>query len=259
MGAQTETVNKASIKPTEKRWNAMFEHIEATPTIQDVVVSGGDSYYLEPHNLVKIGERLLSIPHIRRFRFATKGLAVCPMRILDRSDGWTDALVDLSNKGRKLGKEVAMHTHFNHPEEITWVTEKASQYLFEHGVRVRNQTVLLRGVNDDLATMKSLIRKLADNNIQPYYVYLGDMVQGVEDLRTPLSTILMLQKRIRGTIGGFVTPNFVVDLPGGGGKRLAADYETYDEETGISTWKAEGVTGDKVHVYYDPKPVKYGA
>lgn len=238
-----------------KRYDAIFEYIEKTPAIQDVVVSGGDCFYLEPHNLKMIGNRLLSIPHIKRFRFATKGLAACPMRFLDRADGWADALIEVSNKGKKMGKEVAMHTHFNHPDEITWVTEKASQYLFEHGVRVRNQTVLLQGVNDNVVTMKSLIRKLADNNILPYYVYQGDMIKGVEDLRTPLSTILMLQKHIRGTIGGMITPNFVIDLPGGGGKRLAADYETYDPVTGVSTWKAEGVTGDKVHEYYDPKPV----
>jgi len=230
----------------------MFEHIEKTPEIQDVVVSGGDSYYLQPDHLRLIGERLLSIPHVKRFRFATKGLAVCPMRILDQADGWTEAFIDLSNKGRSMGKQVALHTHFNHPNEVTWATELAARYLFERGVTVRNQTVLLRGVNDDLQTMAMLIRKLADLNIQPYYVYLADMVRGVEDMRTPLSTILDLEKNIRGTIAGFMTPSFVVDLPGGGGKRLANNFETYDEKSGISTWKAPGVAGDETFEYYDP-------
>lgn len=230
----------------------MFSYIEANPQISDVVVSGGDSYYLQPEQLHAIGERLLSIPHIRRFRFATKGLAVCPMRILDPEDRWCQVFVDLSNKGRTMGKQVAMHTHFNHPNEMTWATERAAQYLFQRGVVVRNQTVLLKGVNDDVETMATLIRSLADLNIQPYYVYQSDMVRGVEDLRTPLSTILRLEENIRGTIAGFMMPSFIVDLPGGGGKRLAHSYESYDERTGVSTWKAPGVTGDEVFTYHDP-------
>ena len=252
VGANTESVTKASMKPTRKRWDAMFEHIEKTPQIQDVVVSGGDSYYLQPAQLQSVGERLLSIPHIKRFRFATKGLAVCPMRIIDDNDGWSAVFAQLSDKGRKMGKQVAMHTHFNHPNEITWVTKVAARRLFERGVTVRNQTVLLRGVNDNVETMSSLIRKLADLNIQPYYVYQSDMVQGVEDLRTPLSTILELEQNIRGTIAGFMTPAFIVDLPGGGGKRLANSYETYDRKTGVSTYRAPGVAGDEVFEYYDP-------
>ena len=134
----------------------------------------------------------------------------------------------------------------------SWITELAARWLFERGVIVRNQTVLLRGVNDDVETMSTLIRKLADLNIQPYYVYQSDMVSGVEDLRTPLSTILELEKNIRGTIAGFMTPSFVVDLPGGGGKRLANSYETYDPTSGVSTWKAPGVSRDKIFEYHDP-------
>ncbi|KAK6421468.1 hypothetical protein LTR81_005582 [Elasticomyces elasticus] len=252
VGGNTESVTKASMKPTKRRWEAMLAHIESTPAIQDVVVSGGDSYYLAADHLRFIGDRLLAIPHIKRFRFATKGLAVNPIHILDRTDGWTDAFVELSNKGRMLGKQVAMHTHFNSPNEITWVTELAARYLFERGVTVRNQTVLLRGVNDDLKSMSTLIRKLADLNIQPYYVYQSDMVQGVEDLRTPLTTILNLEKQIRGTIAGFMIPSFVVDLPGGGGKRLANSFESYDQASGVSTWKAPGVKGEEEFTYHDP-------
>lgn len=107
------------MRPIRKRWEAMFECIQSNPVIQDVVVSGGDSYYLQPEQLQLIGERLLSMPNIKRLRFATKGLAVCPSRILDPADDWTQTLVDLSNRGRNMGKQVAMHTHFNHPREIT--------------------------------------------------------------------------------------------------------------------------------------------
>lgn len=230
----------------------MFQYIEQNPAVQDVVVSGGDSYYLQPEQLTTVGERLLSMPNVKRIRIASKGLAACPMRIIDRTDRWADALINLSNYGRRIGKSVSLHTHFNHPNEITWVTEMAARRLFVEGVIVRNQAVLLREINDDVETMLRLIRGLADINVQPYYVYQGDMVKGLDDLRTPLSTILDLEKHIRGRIAGFMTPSFVVDLPGGGGKRLATSYESYDKATGISRWKAPGVTGDQVFEYHDP-------
>ncbi|KAM7193699.1 hypothetical protein V8F33_007633 [Rhypophila sp. PSN 637] len=259
VGADTDTVTKASLKPTRKRWEEAFAYIESRPELQDIVVSGGDSYYLQPDQLTLIGERLISMPNIKRFRFASKGLAVAPSRVLDTSDGWVDALIGISNKAKKAGKAMAWHTHFNHPNEISWITSAASQKLFEAGVTVRNQSVLLRGVNDDVKTMSTLIRQLADNNILPYYVYQCDMVEKTEHLRTPLQTILDLEAQIRGSIAGFLVPSFVVDLPAGGGKRLACSFQSYDRDTGISTYMAPAVTGrdkeNKVYEYYDPVDV----
>ena len=151
----------------------MFNYIERTPQLSDIVVSGGDSYYLAPEHLVSITERLLSIPHIRRIRIASKGLAVCPSRILTPGDSWTAGLIGVSKTARESGKSVALHTHFNHPREMSWVSRLAAQKLYQEGVTVRNQTVLLRGVNDDIETMKELIRTLADNNITPVsHIYL---------------------------------------------------------------------------------------
>ena len=173
MGADTATVSKASLKPGRRRWEEAFSYIASQPGLSDVVVSGGDAYYLTPDQLVLIGERLVALPNIQRFRFASKGLAVAPGRVLDEADAWVDALVAVSDKARRAGKAVAWHTHFNHPAEISWVTERASQRLFERGVMVRNQTVLLRGVNDDVETMGTLIRKLADNNIFPVSFFVS--------------------------------------------------------------------------------------
>ncbi|KAH7410961.1 hypothetical protein BKA64DRAFT_570006 [Cadophora sp. MPI-SDFR-AT-0126] len=256
VGGNTETVAKASLKPKLSRWNEMLEYIANTPAIEDVVISGGDSYSLAPHHLRIIGDRLLDIDHVRRFRVATKGLCVSPSRTLDPNDLWTDELIRLSNIGRQRGKHVALHTHFNHPSEFSWVTREAAQKLFQNSVVVRNQSVLLKGVNDDAETMGNLIRELGDNNILPYYVYAGDMVKGVEDLRTPLQSILDLECQLRGSIAGFLMPQFVVDLPGGGGKRLASSYRTYDRKTGVSTFVAPAVKGtgkeDRVYEYYDP-------
>ncbi|KAH6630835.1 hypothetical protein B0J18DRAFT_113383 [Chaetomium sp. MPI-SDFR-AT-0129] len=264
VGASTPTLSKTPFKPGRRRWDAVFAYIASQPQLHDIVVSGGDAYYLQPDQLTEIGERLLALPNIRRFRIASKGLAVAPGRVLEgrlgekkgAGDGWVDAMVGLAKTARKVGKAMAWHTHFNHPREVSWVTEMAAQRLFEEGVMVRNQTVLLRGVNDDVATMGELIRVLADNKIFPYYVYQCDMVKSVEHLRTPLQTILDLEAQLRGSIAGFMMPSFVVDLPGGGGKRLACSYESYDRATGVSTYRAPAVTGrdkeNRVYEYYDP-------
>ncbi|KAH9875448.1 hypothetical protein J1614_004940 [Plenodomus biglobosus] len=259
VGANTDTVAKRPQKPSRARWEVMFKYIEANDSLQDIVLSGGDIFYLEPPLLREIVERLLSIPHVVRIRLATKGLSVAPGRFLDTQDGWMDTLIDLSNQGRKLGKQVCLHTHINHASEITWVTHMAARRLFEHGVIVRNQSVLLKGVNNTFDAIKELITTLANINIQPYYVYQCDMVQGIEDLRTPLSQIIKLDKEMRGNLSGFMMPAFVIDLPGGGGKRLVSTFESYSEDTGVATYRAPGLPGAKgqtLYTYYDPKPVQ---
>jgi lysine 2,3-aminomutase len=107
--------------------------------------------------------------NIQRIRFASKGLAVAPGRIT-KGEPWTETLIHLSNLGRDLGKQVCLHTHINHPREITWVTKKAANYLFKHGVIVRNQAVLLKGVNNTFETLSELIQTLTKINIQPVSV-----------------------------------------------------------------------------------------
>jgi lysine 2,3-aminomutase len=189
--------------------------------------------------------------NIRRIRFATKGLAVMPQKVLT-DEPWFRAIVDMVNLGRKLHKQVVVHTHFNHPNELTEITARATNRLFEEGVTVRNQTVLLRGVNDDLDTMRTLVKRMGHINVQPYYIYAHDLVQGVEDLRTTLQTALDLEKNLRGSTAGFNTPNLIVDAPGGGGKRVAASYEVYDRTTGVSIYTAPSVKGDQQFLYFDP-------
>lgn len=168
VGADTKELSKTTrFLPIQKKWEVMFDYIERTPVLEDILVSGGDLYTLSPDQIQAIGMRLLSIPHIVRVRIASKGLAICPSRFIDPNDEWGSVIIDLSRRGRKLGKSVALHTHFNHPREITWITRLAAQRLFEEGVTVRNQTVLLNGVNNDVDIMKSLIKQLSSMNIQP--------------------------------------------------------------------------------------------
>lgn len=250
VGIDTEEVEKFHLKAHDDRWQRAFAYIASRPELEDVVVSGGDSYQLRPEQIIEIGEALLAIPHVRRFRYATKGPAVMPQKILTDHE-WTDALTSIVDKGRRLHREVVLHTHFNHPSEITYITERAMNLLFSRGVTVRNQSVLQRGVNDSAETMRLLVKRLGLVNVHPYYVYQHDLVRGVEDLRTRLQSALDLEREVRGSTAGFNTPTFVVDAPGGGGKRDAWSFEHYDRTTGISVYRAPSVRPGPF-LYFDP-------
>jgi lysine 2,3-aminomutase len=251
IGLDTDEVEKVHLRPNEDRWRRAYQYIASRPELEDIVVSGGDAYQLRAQHIKEIGEALLAIPNVRRMRFATKGPAVMPMKILT-DDAWVDALSDVVAQGRKLRKDVVLHTHFNSPNEITGITEAAMGRLFERGIVVRNQSVLIRGVNDSADTMTLLVKRLGHVNVHPYYVYVHDMVRGVEDLRTSVDTALYIEKHVRGATAGFNTPTFVVDAPGGGGKRDAHSYEYYDRDTGISVYAAPSVKPGQLFLYYDP-------
>ena len=251
IGGDTATVDKESYRPQAERWRKAMAYNATRPQVEDVVVSGGDAYMLPARRLLEIGEMLLAMPHVRRIRIATKGPAVMPMKIL-RDTAWTNAVVTLSEKGRRQGKEVCLHTHFNHPNEITAISAEALGELFSRGVTVRNQSVLIRGVNDDAETMTRLVRRLSYVNVQPYYVYQHDMVKGVEDLRTTLAATEEVERSVRGSTAGFNTPTFVTDVPGGGGKRDLHSYDHYDRTTGISVYRSPVVDPDLYYLYFDP-------
>jgi len=145
-----------------------------------------------------------------------------------------------------------VHTHFNAPEEITEITQRAMRVLFERGIFVRNQSVLIRGVNDEPERMQRLTKRLGYVNVHPYYVYMHDMVKGVEDLRTTIQTAVDTEKFVRGSTAGFNTPTFVCDAPGGGGKRDVHSYEHYDRENGIAVYAAPSVKPGRAFIYFDP-------
>ena len=250
VGVDTDSVDKVSLKATEDRWELAFRYISEREELEDIVVSGGDSFQLKARQITLIGNRLLEMPNIRRIRFATKGPAVMPMKLITDHE-WVDALTAVVERGRKLHKEVVLHTHFNHPNEITAITKRALDGVFERGIITRNQSVLQRGVNDRVDTMQLLVKRLGHCQVHPYYVYVHDLVKGVEDLRTTLQTALDIEKGVRGVTAGFHTPTFVVDAPGGGGKRVAHSFEHYDRETGISVFAAPSVKPG-FFLYFDP-------
>lgn len=251
IGGDTETVEKLKLSARTRRWDDAFAYIASRPELEDIVVSGGDTYNLKAEHLQLIGERLLGLPNIRRVRYATKGLAVLPQKILT-DDAWLDALTRVVELGRRVHKDVVVHTHFNHPNELTGVTQAAMNRLTERGITVRCQTVLQHGVNDDPAVMQLLVRRLSYVNIHPYYVYFHDMVPGVEDLRTSLQAGLSIEKHVRGHTAGFNTPSFVVDTMGGGGKRDGHSYEVYHRNTGIAVFTSPSVKPGAFFLYFDP-------
>jgi lysine 2,3-aminomutase len=251
VGPDSDIVDKVSLKATEDRWERAFRYISERSELEDIVVSGGDSFQLKARQITLIGNRLLEMPNIRRIRFATKGPAVMPMKLITDHE-WVDALTAVVERGRKLHKEVVLHTHFNHPNEITAITKRALDGVFERGIITRNQSVLQRGVNDSIATMQLLVKRLGHCQVQPYYVYVHDLVKGVEDLRTTLQTALDIEKAVRGVTAGFHTPTFVVDAPGGGGKRDIHSFEHYDRTTGISVYRSPAVHAELAYLYFDP-------
>jgi len=251
VGLDTPSVEKVRLQADRQRWAAAFQWLKENPEVEDVVVSGGDAYNLPARSLRELAGELLAIKSIRRIRIATKGLAVMPMRVR-RDNEWTAALLDWVAEGRKKMVSVAVHTHFNHPREISWITANAARLLFEEGVQVRNQTVLLRGVNDDPDIMALLMKRLGYLHIQPYYVYLHDMVSGMETFRTSLATAIEIEKAVRGQTAGFNTPTFVVDLPGGGGKRSIHSFEAYDRASGMSTFRSPAIDPQLEYHYFDP-------
>jgi len=251
VGLDTESVEKVALRPNPKRYEQAFEYIRNHPELEDLVISGGDVANLGARWIRELGLRLLEIPHVRRIRYATKSLAILPQKIIT-DEAWVDALTEVADRGRELGKQVAVHTHFNTAHEITEHSQRAMARLFERGLIVRNQSVLQRGVNDIEEDLILLVRRLSWINVQPYYVYMHDLVAGVEELRTTLATGIRLEKAVRGVTAGFNTPTFVVDAPGGGGKRDIHSFEHYDPRTGISVYTAPSVKPREHFVYVDP-------
>jgi lysine 2,3-aminomutase len=251
VGGSTAARPKHTYGASPGAWAETFSYLRTHPEIEDVVISGGDAAMLDAEVLESIGRTLIEMPHIRRVRYATRGLSAIPMKVTS-DDAWVTAIGRVNDAAHRQMKEVCVHTHFNSGEEITAWTVAAAQRLIDLGIRVRNQSVLLRGVNDSTGTLHRLITRLAYIQFQPYLVYLHDMVPGCEHLRTRLSDAQRLYKTLLGTTSGFNVPRFVCDAPGGGGKRLVFSEEAYDPEVGVSAWSAPGVKPGRLFYYFDP-------
>ncbi len=193
--------------PTEAENLRAVEYIRSHPEVRDVIVSGGDPFTLSDERLGRILGWLRAIPHVEILRVDTRVPCVLPQRV-------TDALC------AELARHhpVFVNTHFNHPREVTPEAKAACERLVNHGIPVGNQTVLLRGINDDPAVMKELMQKLLAIRVKPYYLYQCDPVTGTEHFRTDVARGLEIIAALRGHTSGMAVPTYVIDAPGGGGK-----------------------------------------
>ena len=192
--------------PSERIQKAI-DYIAKTPTVRDVLLSGGDSLMVNDEMLESIIKRLRAIPHVEIIRIGSRTPVVCPQRI-------TDKLVNML----KQYHPIWLNTHFNHPNEMTPEASAALARLANAGIPLGNQTVLLRGVNDCVHVMKRLVHQLVKNRVRPYYIYQCDLSMGLEHFRTPVSKGIEIIEGLRGHTSGYAVPTFVVDAPGGGGK-----------------------------------------
>jgi len=183
--------------------NYIREHRE----VRDVIISGGDPLILSDEKLESILSQLRAIPHVEILRLGSRVPCFLPQRI-------TEKLVTMLKKYHPL----YMNVHFNHPDEITPESSRALNMLADAGIPLGNQTVLLKGVNDDVLTMRKLMQKLLTVRVRPYYIYQADYVKGTDHFRTTVEKGLEIYQGLRGWTSGLAVPQYVIDAPGGGGK-----------------------------------------
>lgn len=213
-----------------------LSYIRKTKTISDVILSGGDPLLLSTDRIESILTSLFEIPHVDLVRIHTRVPSTLPQRI-------TENLVAVLKRFRPL----YLNTHFNHPDELTEVSEAACGRLADAGIPLGCQSVLLRGVNDSLDTMRVLMKKLLKNRIRPYYLHHPDQIQGTGHFRPSIQKGLEIMAGLRGHLSGLCVPYYMIDLPGGGGKvPLLPEYVTEKEGGRIEVVNFEG----KSYIYF---------
>jgi lysine 2,3-aminomutase len=192
---------------TKAEVDQAIAYLHAHEEVRDILISGGDPLTLPVEQLDYILSQVRTVPHIDFVRIGSREPVMLPMRC-------TDELLQVLDKHGPLW----LNTHFNHPREITEEAATACEKLARLGIPLGNQTVLLAGVNDDVATMKALVHGLLRIRVRPYYLYHADPVVGAAHLRTSVWKGVEIIEALRGHTTGLAVPTYVVDAPGGGGK-----------------------------------------
>jgi lysine 2,3-aminomutase len=243
-----------------ERWDLMLDYLRRTPQVRDVVVSGGDMANVPIKRLEAFVMSLLDIENVRDIRIATKGLMGLPQHFLQ--DDVREAFERMGSRANERGVDIAVHTHVNAAQQVTPLVRDAAQMVLDAGFRdVRNQGVLLRGVNTTVPELLELCFTLLDHGkILPYYFYMCDMIPNAEHWRTSLAETQALQYGLLGYMPGFATPRMVCDVPFVG-KRWVHMNQDYDTVRGVSTWTKNYRTGieyddpdalTRGYHYYDP-------
>jgi lysine 2,3-aminomutase len=185
-----------------------LDYIRSHPEVWEVILTGGDPLILSPRRLREVAKELADIKHVKVLRVHTRMPVADPERV-------TTAL---ARALRASGKAVYVVLHANHARELTDAARSACDRLIDAGIPMLNQSVLLRGVNDDARTMEELLRTLVACRIKPYYLHHGDLAPGTSHLRTSLEEGQALMRALRGRVSGLCQPDYVLDIPGGHGK-----------------------------------------
>ena len=198
---------------TEAQLQKAIAYIRAHQEIRDVLISGGDPLTMSTEKIEHIIASLRAIDHVEIIRIGTRVPVVMPMRI-------TQELTDMLRKYHPIW----INTHFNHPNELTPESARACAAIVDAGIPLGNQTVLLRGVNDNVDTMKRLLLGLVKMRVRPYYLYQCDLSCGIGHFRTRVEAGIEIMHQLTGNISGYALPKYVIDAPGGGGK-IPVGYE----------------------------------
>ena len=214
-----------------------LDYIASRPEIRDVILSGGDPLLLSDDRLDAILAALRRIPHVEIVRIGTRVPVTLPERV-------TAKLARLLKRHQPL----YVNTHFNHPREITPHSARACARLADAGIPLGNQSVLLKGVNDDPQVMRALMQRLLAIRVRPYYIHQMDLVQGTAHFRTRVAQGVAVLDALRGHTSGLAVPHYVIDLPGGKGKVEVASGRVTREGSRL---RLTNYLGEEIP-YHDP-------
>jgi lysine 2,3-aminomutase len=230
-------VGEAGLKSDE--FEAALDYIRAHEEIWEVVLTGGDPLTLSPRRLAEATQALAAIPHVKILRWHTRLPVAAPERV-------TDAMARALTDGHDKTIYVALHA--NHPRELTPASRAACRRLIDRGVAMVSQSVLLKGVNDDVETLAALMRAFVEARIKPYYLHHGDLAPGTAHFRTTIAEGQALMSQLRGRISGLAQPTYVLDIPGAHGKiPLGPGYVEESADGGYDLTDPRGVS----HRYVD--------
>jgi lysine 2,3-aminomutase len=222
---------KASALP-QAAYDAAIDYIRAHPEVWEVILTGGDPLMLSPRRLTEVMADLAAIDHVRIIRIHTRVPVADPARITP------ETISALKVKGATTW--VALHA--NHVRELTGKARAACADIIDAGIPMVSQSVLLRGVNDDAATLEALMRGFVECRIKPYYLHHGDLAPGTSHLRTTLEHGQQLMRALRGRVSGLCQPDYVIDIPGGYGKApVGPNYLSQaDSSSPVNSFSREG-------------------
>lgn len=202
---------------------AGLDYIKQNSSIRDVLISGGDPLLLSDEKIGGILSSLSKIEHVEFIRIGTRVPVFLPQRI-------TSSLLNVFSKSANLW----LSLHVNHPDECTLLLKETTHKLAKAGIPLGNQSVLLKGINDNIDIMKSLIHRLLIMKVKPYYLYQCDLIKGSSHLRTDVQVGIDIIKGLRGHTSGYAIPQFVIDSPNGGGKiPVSPNYTTFERDGSI--------------------------